>query len=340
MGYSKDIYEQAMKTLSERRTEETLRCDERKQAFFGQYPRAREIENELTSTAITAAKAVLHGRNTKEALTKLRENNKALQKELQTLLSEAGLPQDYLEPHYQCSKCQDEGFVDGKMCGCLKVLMRTEACRKLNQQTPLSLSTFESFDLKYYSDTPENGQKNSPRQHMEQVFQYCKNYAENFSMQSPSLLFRGGTGLSKTHLSLAVANVVIQKGYGVVYDSVHNIMGTLERERFGKETAPDDTSRLLMECDLLILDDLGTEFSTSFVTASIYNLINTRLMAHRPTIISTNLTLPELEKRYTERFVSRIIGHYVRLPFYGRDVRQQKAAERYYNKARPDETNP
>lgn len=332
MGYSKEIYEQAMATLRERRTTEELRADERKQAFFRQYPRAREIEKELSSTAIQAARAVLKGRGTAETLHELREQNQTLQDEFDALLSEAGLAADYLEPHYQCALCRDEGFVDGKMCACLKALMRTEACRKLNAQTPLSLSTFESFDLKYYSDTPEPDQKLSQREHMEQVFQYCKNYADNFSMQSPSLLFRGGTGLSKTHLSLAIANVVIQKGYGVVYDSVHNIMTTLERERFGKEASPEDTNRLLMECDLLILDDLGTEFSTSFVTASIYNLVNTRLMAQRPTIISTNLTLLELEKRYTERFVSRIIGHYVRLPFYGKDVRQQKTAERYYRK--------
>lgn len=336
MGYSKEVYEQAMKTLSERRSAEKLRTEERRQAFFGQYPRAREIETELTKTAVKAAKAVLHGRSTQETLKELRQNNQALQQELQTLLSQAGLSPSYLEPEYACPKCRDEGFLDGKMCTCLKNLMRTEACRRLNEQTPLSLSTFESFDLKYYSDTPENGQKNSPRQHMEQVFQYCKNYAEQFSMQSPSLLFRGGTGLSKTHLSLAIANVVIQKGYGVVYDSVHNIMGTLERERFGKESPAEDTERVLMECDLLILDDLGTEFSTSFVTASVYNIVNTRLMAHRPTVISTNLTLAELEKRYTERFVSRIIGSYVRLPFYGKDIRQQKTAERYYKKAQPD----
>ena len=116
--------------------------------------------------------------------------------------------------------------------------MRTEACRKLNALTPLALSTFDSFDLKYYSDTPEADQKTSPREHMEQVLQYCKNYAERFSMESPSLLFRGGTGLSKTHLSLAIANVVINKGYGVIYDSVHNIMNNLRRNGLARKPAP------------------------------------------------------------------------------------------------------
>ena len=135
--------------------------------------------------------------------------------------------------------------------------MRTEACRKLNALTPLALSTFDSFDLKYYSDTPEADQKTSPREHMEQVLQYCKNYAERFSMESPSLLFRGGTGLSKTHLSLAIANVVINKGYGVIYDSVHNIMNNLEKERFGKETGSEDTNRLLLNaiCQFWIFRD-------------------------------------------------------------------------------------
>lgn len=329
MGYSKDVYEQAAKQLGERRAAAQAQAEERRRAVYQQIPRVREIEAQLSSTAITAAKAVLRSGNARETLERLRESNRALQQELAELLASEGLPEDYLLPQYDCPLCQDEGFVDGKLCRCLKHKMRMEACRKLNTLTPLELSTFESFDLKYYPDAPEGGQKGSARRHMEQVLAYCKNYAEHFSLRSPSLLFRGGTGLSKTHLSLAIANVVIQKGYGVIYDSVHAIMNSLERERFGKETNVEDANRLLLECDLLILDDLGTEFSTSFVTASMYHIINTRLMAQKPTIISTNLTMPELEKRYTERVVSRMIGNYVHLPFYGRDVRQQKSAERY-----------
>jgi DNA replication protein DnaC len=330
MGYTKEVYTSAMEQLSRLRMAEEQEAELRRLQFFTECPRAQEIEHQLSTTALQAAKAVLkQGGDTVTALEQLRSTNQGLQKELDTLLKEHGLPADYLQVQYQCSDCHDEGYQDGRMCHCLKKMLRTEACRRLNDTTPLALSTFESFDLNYYPDTIEDGMKVSPRRHMEQVFRYCQTYAQQFSLQSPSLLFVGGTGLSKTHLSLAIANVVLQKGFGVVYDSVHNMMTTLERERFGRDVPTDDTNRVLAECDLLILDDLGTEFRTQFVTATIYNLINTRLMAHRPTIISTNLSTEEMEQYYTRRFVSRVSSNYTRLPFYGRDVRQMKAMERY-----------
>ena len=329
MGYSKEIYHSALEQLNQRRMENELETEERKAAFFATCPRAQELEHQLSNTAIAAAKAVLKkGGNAAVELQKLRESNQALQQELDDLLTAQGLPLDYLQPKYTCEKCHDEGYQDGILCDCLKTLMRNEACRRLNDTTPLSLSTFDTFDLHYYPDKVEEGSNFSPRAHMEKVYNFCKHYAESFSHSSPSLLFFGGTGLSKTHLSLAIANVVLQKGYGVVYDSVHNLMTTLERERFGRDITAD-TEQVLATCDLLILDDLGAEFRTQFVTATIYNLINTRIMANRPTIISTNLTTEEMEQYYTRRFVSRVNSSYTRLPFYGRDIRQIKAAQRH-----------
>lgn len=143
-------------------------------------------------------------------------------------------------------------------------------------------------------------------------------------MESPNLLMQGGTGLGKTHLSLAIAHEAIEKGYGVIYGSAQNMVTNLEKERFQKDNEQQDTNQLMLQCDLLIIDDLGTEFSTSFVTAAIYNIVNTRLMTHKPTIISTNLSMKELEERYTERFASRILGSYIPLFFRGKDIRQQK----------------
>jgi DNA replication protein DnaC len=238
------------------------------------------------------------------------------------LLKAAGHGEDYLEPHYSCKLCGDTGYVDGRMCDCMKKLLRTEAYHRLNTLTPLSLSTFESFSLNYYPDTAgENGSK-SPRSVMASVLNNCKNYAAGFSLSSPNLIMQGGTGLGKTHLSLAIANTAIQKGFGVVYCSVNNIITKLEREHFGRDDG--DTDRMLLECDLLILDDLGTEFKSSFSSAEIYNIVNTRLMSQKPTIISTNLSIQELQDRYTERFASRIMGNYVRVTFCGRDNRLQK----------------
>ena len=323
MGYGKEVYQSAITLLNEKRQRENEEAEERKNVFYTMYPRAQEIQRLLSSTAIQAARAVLNGGNTAEQLKQLKEHNLALQKEFQDLLRQAGLPENYLEPHYCCEKCQDTGYIDGRMCQCLKELLRKEAYRRLNEMTPLSLCTFDSFSLEYYPETAENANGVSPKRQMENVFRYCKNYSQNFSLSSPSLILQGGTGLGKTHLSLSIASEVIDKGYGVIYGSSQNIATTLERERFSRDS-DDETNRLLLGCDLLILDDLGTEFSTSFVEAAVYNIINTRLMAQRPTIISTNLSFLEMQKRYSERFVSRIIGSYIRLQFYGKDVRQQK----------------
>jgi len=228
-----------------------------------------------------------------------------------------------LEPSFACNACKDEGFIDGRMCSCLKKLMRIQACNQLNASTPLALCTFDNFSLSYYPNEPSDSGI-SAYQQMEQILRYCKAYAAQFSMDAPNLLMQGGTGLGKTHLSLAIAHEAIEKGYGVIYGSAQNMVTNLEKERFQKDNEQQDTNQLMLQCDLLIIDDLGTEFSTSFVTAAIYNIVNTRLMTHKPTIISTNLSMKELEERYTERFASRILGSYIPLFFRGKDIRQQK----------------
>jgi DNA replication protein DnaC len=322
LGYSREIYNAVNLILSERRKKAENEASERKTAFYQHCPKAREIESLLSTTAIAAAKAVLGGSNTKEQLMRLRANNLALQSEFNTLLTADGHAKDYLDPHYFCSLCGDTGYIDGRMCGCMKKLLQSEAYRRLNALTPLSLSTFESFSLDYYSDTAENNSYKSPRQIMSDTLNYCIYYAEKFSINSSNLIMTGGTGLGKTHISLAIANIAIQKGFGVVYCSVNNLITKLEREHFGRDDG--DTNQMLLECDLLILDDLGTEFKNAFSCAEIYNIVNTRLMSQKPTIISTNLSTSELLDFYSERFTSRIIGSYRRIPFVGKDVRQQK----------------
>ena len=208
----------------------------------------------------------------------------------------------------------------------MKVLLRDIAFKELNALSPLSLSSFESFNLEYYSDMPDsNG--NVPRTRLEKIYNYCKNYAENFSGINKSILMEGGTGLGKTHLSLAIANTVLEKGYSVIYDSVINILRSIEKEHFSREHTSEMID-LVMETELLILDDLGTEYETPFYNATIYNILNTRLNCSRPTIISTNLDFAGISRRYDERVVSRIVSAYRCLEFHGEDVRLQIARNR------------
>lgn len=323
MGYGREIYAAAENTLRERRRHAEEDAEKRRQAFYRSCPRAEQIERTLSSTSVSAAKAILGGKSAVQALAALKEKNLSLQKELGVLMQTHGIAG--LEPDYSCSACRDTGYVDGKMCSCMKDLLRTESYQRLNALTPLSLSTFESFTLGYYSDEPQEGRP-SDRSIMRNTLQYCVSYAHQFSRKSANVIMTGNTGLGKTHLSLAIANAAIQKGYGVVYSSVGNLVTKLENEHFGRDTG---TAALdsLQSCDLLILDDLGTEFRNSFSTSAIYGIINSRLLLEKPTIISTNLSTKEMADFYSERFASRIIGSYDRIAFVGRDIRQQKAFE-------------
>ena len=207
------------------------------------------------------------------------------------------------------------------MCECMKKVMIDVACEELNRTSPLKLSTFDDFSLKYYPMDIEEGFPRSSYDQMSRILSYCKEYAKNFSENSESIFMKGLTGLGKTHLSLAIANEVIRKGFGVIYISSPRLCSVLEKEHFAKNKPETSTEELLLECDLLIVDDLGTEFSTAFSNSALYNLFNSRLLSGKPVIVNTNLELKQLRDLYTDRFVSRIIGQAKRLDFFGRDVR-------------------
>ena len=323
-GYDREVYDSANRILRERRRTAEQQAEKRRAIFYSVCPEAEQLEQRLAKTAISAAKAVLGGRNAKEQLEHLHEQNRFLRSQLNELLHSVHMTEQDLEPAYQCKKCRDTGYVDGRMCSCLKKLLKEEAYRRLNTLTPLALSTFEGFSLDFYPEQPQLDSGRSPRKIMREILSNCKRYAETFSpTSSQNLIMQGATGLGKTHLSLAIANEVLQKGFGVVYCSVNNLITKLENEHFGREET-GDSADLLESCDLLILDDLGTEFRSSFSVATVYNIVNTRLLLRKPTIISTNLSIRELQERYSDRFASRITGSYVRLMFVGHDNRMQK----------------
>ncbi len=321
MGYGKDIYEKARAQLDMRRQQAFTEAQARRARIHSELPETAELEAQLIRTGTAAARAVLQGGDTKSVLEKLRDDNLAIQAKLRMTLAEKGYTPDDLEEKYFCEKCRDKGYIDGKMCTCMKTLLRNIAYSEVNARSPLPLerSRFTNFDLTYYSDMP-NRTGGVPRKQMAHVFDKCRSYAENFTKTSPSILMEGGTGLGKTHLSLAIAAAVIDKGYGVIYGSVPDLIAILEKESFSRDSDREMHDRL-EQCDLLILDDLGTEFSNSFTKSTIYNLINARIAREKPTIINTNLTLPELKTRYSDRLVSRLVGDNLYLSFIGDDIR-------------------
>lgn len=324
MPYNSEIYQKAIKILEKKRLKNLKNTDQRKNLFFLKNKRALEIEKALARTSILTAKAILNGKNCKEQLEFLKNKNISLQNELHDILKKNNLPSNYLEINYDCKKCSDTGYIDGKMCDCLKQLLKVESYNKLNSISPLSLSSFDTFSLDYYSNKNYENTL-SPRNKMEKILNFCVNYSKNFSLNSHNIFMTGKTGLGKTHLSLAIANELINKNFGVIYASLPNIISKLEREKFKRDGSFENTESHLLNCDLLILDDLGTEFQTSFSNSIIYNIINSRILYKKPTIISTNYSsakgFKELEKIYSERLVSRILGNFKILQFAGEDIR-------------------
>ena len=316
---------QAERVLERRRNAAEQRLREHKEIACEKVPALAALERQLAESGAAVVSAIGAGQDSAGFLELLAKQNIAAQAEREKLLLAGGFPPDYLAMNYECGKCNDSGFVRGKRCACFSQLLQTLAYQELSMDTPLEQSGFSLFRLEYYSINPDGETGIQPRKAMEGVLTYCREYAAHFDSHAKSLLFTGPTGLGKTHLSLAIARQAIDAGFTVIYGSAPNLLGKLERERFarfGENTG--EVEQALLECDLLILDDLGAEFSTAFTQAAIYNIVNTRLMGAKPVIISTNLNTAQLNEKYGGRVTSRIIGNYVVLRFFGSDVRQAK----------------
>ncbi len=298
-----------------------------REAAYARNPKLREIDARLRATVIDAVTAAMcSGGDISEALTAIREENLELQERRGMELARCGLPIDYLEESYLCPKCHDTGYVDGEMCDCLRELYREEQRRELSGLLKLGVETFDSFDLTLYSPVPDPATGVSPRSVMETVYEMCMEYARKFSGDSLNLFLSGGPGLGKTFLSTCIAKVVSERGFSVVYDTAASIFAKYEAEKFGRgdiEEARREVRRL-ESCDLLIIDDLGTEFATALVNSSLYTLLNNRLVGGKKTVINSNLTLRDLEARYSAPILSRLLGGFHVLKFAGTDIRIKK----------------
>ena len=313
------MIERAMKVIESRKAAAERAAEERRRELETVSPELKELNRRISRTGLEALKAVTAGDNSAALIEKLsKESAENIEKRAAVLVS-LGLPADTLDVHYTCPVCEDTGRKDGHYCECLKALVRQFQHDSLCSCTPAKECTFENFRLDYYDA--------SVRDHMSQVLDYCKAWAADFDRTSNSILMYGQTGLGKTHLSLAVANVVLEKGNNVIYTSAGNLFSKIEKESFGRLSADEAPMDTAISCDLLILDDLGSEFTKPFVVSAFYNIVNSRLLAGLPTIISTNLMYDEIADRYDPRVYSRIIGNYQMLEFTGRDIRQIKSEE-------------
>lgn len=315
---------QRYRAAAERRREEFAR---RQQEIYRRLPRAEEIDRELRGTAgKIVAETFRQGRDPLPALRALKEQNLALQRERAELLVAAGYPFDALEYQPACPLCGDTGFRDGQRCRCLTAFCVQEQNRELSKLLDLQGQSFDTFSFQWYDTQYRAAEGASPRENMEIVYELCANYAHNFGRRSTNLLMTGAPGLGKTFLSACIAREVSESGFSVVYDTAVHVFAQFESSKFGREEAEDagaDVDRCL-NCDLLILDDLGSEMVTAFVVSALYQIVNGRLMAGRKTILNTNLALEELGRRYSPAILSRIEGEYQILTFFGEDIRRLK----------------
>lgn len=319
MKFSEDVYIKAELELKKRRDNAEDLAEKRRAQIIKQYPELLDIENKIKNAALEVIRGIGTGKSVN--VNSLSEVNLSAQRERADLLKKAGYPEDYLEPSYTCKKCNDSGILNGKLCSCHLEMLKKISASELSCGSILAVSTFDNFDLSYYSTNKDLELGYSPREYMSASYDFIKSYAEGFNKNSGSFFFSGATGLGKTHLSLAVMNKVTEKGYNVFYGSADNILKQMEKERFGR--ANGDIEEEMSYADLLIIDDLGTEFRTAFSETAVYQIINNAILAGKPMIISSNLSIKELEERYGQRVVSRLNSFEV-INFIGTDIRQIK----------------
>ena len=280
-------------------------------------PAIQDCDEKMRAQMTELVRITLSGASdSAEQIQRLREDNLAVQARRRELLRSLGRGADWLDPIVSCGKCGDSGVYGGGVCDCLKKLYNAELTRDVGVLLKNGDESFEKFDLSLYEGTA--------RERMKDVLAFARNYAEHFPDGPDNLLFQGGTGLGKTFLSACVARVVAARGYSVCYDSTSAVIAGFEEQKFNRSEAADARVRRMLACDLMILDDLGTEMSTPFSDSALYTLINTRLNEKKKTIISTNLSYEELEKRYTAQIYSRLRGSYELLRFFGQDLRLKK----------------
>ena len=322
MSLNNSQYNAIMRIYNQRQFQDKYEQDQRREEVYQKVPPIRQIEDEISSQAVRCARKLLDGdTNAKE---ELKQHIEDLREQKEVLLSAFGFPADYMEMHYACPECQDTGYVDGRKCRCFKKEEIRLLYSQSNIEEVLLRENFDSFSYEYYDDRvviPEI--QMTVADYMRQVHTWCKEYVENFEKKGGNLIFTGSTGVGKTFLTNCIAKALIDQYQSVIYLSSNDLFDVFSKNKFHYDTEEEmkDMYQYILDCDLLIIDDLGTELNNTFVSSQPFYCITERLLRKKSTIISTNLSMTMLRDTYSDRISSRIISQYSIIPLYGDDIR-------------------
>ncbi|MBQ8344822.1 MAG: ATP-binding protein [Clostridia bacterium] len=321
MGYNKEAYAKVKAEYANKYARAQKQAEERRMELYAAIPDVMALDRILSGTGMDIMAIIVSGRaDTEEAIRKLKERNRELEAQRDAVLTANGFPTDYSDVHYECPRCGDSGYVDGSMCDCMKQALALEgyACSGLGGL--IGEQRFDNFSLSYY--------EGAAKERMQRNVKHLQGFADGFDRHTyRNYLLMGSTGLGKTHLSTAVAERVIRRGYDAFYVTAVGMLNDFESKRFGSDADRGRDLSRYYEADLLIVDDLGTELVNQFTLSCLYDVLNTRINNRRSTIINTNLPTKELEAKYNERITSRLVGEYLPLLFSGVDVRRQKISK-------------
>ena len=328
MAFDAELLYELEAEYEELRQKNAMDLENRKRAVFIKVPRLEEVDSEIKSLGLKLYKIAISGGDVKPQIDELRASQKKLLTVKKALLLENGYSEDELSLRYSCNICKDTGSIDAKPCVCFKKKLIEKAYEQSNLSAQLTHQSFDTFDMSLYSDEVDERFGVSPKAHIGRIVEICKDFVADFDNSKISLLFWGEPGLGKTFLSTCIAKELIATNHSVIYETAYKTFSMLEDLKFKRN---ENTEKLkfkvdkLYSCDLLILDDLGSEFSTQYTTAALFDIINSRLISGKKTVINTNLSMEELKKKYGERVVSRLYGHFKVIQFIGGDIRIDKS---------------
>lgn len=323
MALSNAQYDTLIRHYDERQLENQHIVAERIRSVYHSFPRLSEIDAAISSLSVTQAKKLMDG--DEDALPYLKKELAALIDEKKKILTSHGYPENYFEPPYLCPDCKDTGYIDGRKCHCFQQAAIDLVYTQSNIRQILKTENFQNFSYAYYSDSLNNPSTGlSSLATAKQAVELCRDFIQTFDTDFKNLFFYGDTGIGKTYLSNCVAKELLDSGHSVIYFTASSLFHIFEKKYFGKEAEAGRDFQNIFDCDLLIIDDLGTELSNSFTNSQLFLCLNERILRQKSVIISTNLNLGQLVDTYSERTFSRISSHYTMIKLFGNDIRIQK----------------